>query len=54
MAMENPWLTYEDFVDTLHITPDSPDEISVAMTIIGGCKLNEKDVQCNEIVRMLP
>ena len=53
MAMANPRLTYEDFVDALHITPDSPDEISVAMTIIGR-ELDEKDVQCDEIVRMLP
>jgi len=33
--------------------PDSPDEISVAMTTIGR-ELNKKDVHCDEIVRILP
>jgi DNA (cytosine-5)-methyltransferase 1 len=49
MAMANPRLTYEDFVAALHIVPDSPDEISVALTIIGR-ELGENDIQCDEIV----
>jgi len=47
--MENPRLTYEDFVAALHIVPDSPDSISLALDIIGR-ELDENDIQCDEIV----
>jgi len=49
MAMANPRLTYEDFVTALHIVPDSPDEITLALDIIGR-ELDENDIQCDEIV----
>jgi DNA (cytosine-5)-methyltransferase 1 len=49
MALASPRLTYKDFVSTFHITPDSPDEVSVALTIIGR-ELNENDVQSADIV----
>jgi DNA (cytosine-5)-methyltransferase 1 len=49
MAMANPRLTYEDFVAALRIVPDSPEEVSVAMSIIGR-ELDENDIQCDEIV----
>lgn len=49
MALDSPRLTYEDFVSSLHITPDSPDEVSVALTIIGR-ELNENDLQSADIV----
>jgi hypothetical protein len=39
------------YAGIFHITPDSPDEISVAMTTIGR-ELDKKDVQCDEIVRI--
>ncbi|KAG2124322.1 hypothetical protein BD769DRAFT_1388857 [Suillus cothurnatus] len=42
--LNNPRLTHKNFVSTLHITPDSPDEVSIALTIIGH-ELNENDVQ---------
>ncbi|KAG1798810.1 hypothetical protein EV424DRAFT_1440198 [Suillus variegatus] len=48
MALASPRLTYEDFVSSLHITPDSPDEVSVALTIIGR-ELNENDLQSADI-----
>jgi hypothetical protein len=41
------------YAGIFYITPDSPDEISVAMTTIGR-ELDEQDVQCDKIVRMLP
>jgi DNA (cytosine-5)-methyltransferase 1 len=49
MALASPRLTYKDFVSALHITPDSPDEVSVALTIIGR-ELNENDIQSTDIV----
>ncbi|OJA16031.1 hypothetical protein AZE42_04288 [Rhizopogon vesiculosus] len=48
MAMANPRLTYEGFIAALHIVPDSPDEVSIALTIIER-ELDENDVQCDEI-----
>ncbi|KAG2133739.1 S-adenosyl-L-methionine-dependent methyltransferase [Suillus clintonianus] len=48
MALANPRLTYKDFVSALHITPDSPEEVSVALTIIGR-ELDENDIQCDDI-----
>ncbi|KAG1743398.1 S-adenosyl-L-methionine-dependent methyltransferase [Suillus lakei] len=48
MALANPRLTYKDFVSALHITPDSPDEVSIALTIIGR-ELNENDIQSDDV-----
>ncbi|KAG2063855.1 S-adenosyl-L-methionine-dependent methyltransferase [Suillus decipiens] len=48
MALASPRLTYKDFVSALHITPDSSDDISVALTIIGR-ELNENDIQSADI-----
>jgi hypothetical protein len=41
------------YAGIFYITPDSSDKISVAMTTIGR-ELDRKDVQCDEIVRVLP
>ncbi|KAG0701495.1 hypothetical protein DFH29DRAFT_1000139 [Suillus ampliporus] len=48
MSLANPRLTYEDFISALHVSPDSPNEVSVALTIIGR-ELNENDVQSDDI-----
>ncbi|KAG1724751.1 S-adenosyl-L-methionine-dependent methyltransferase [Suillus paluster] len=48
MSLVNPQLAYEDFVSALHVAPDSPDEVSVALTIIGR-ELDENDIQSDEI-----
>ncbi|KAG2037322.1 S-adenosyl-L-methionine-dependent methyltransferase [Suillus americanus] len=48
MALANPRLTYKDFVSAFHITPDSSDEVSIALTIIGR-ELNENDIQSADI-----
>ncbi|KAG2029571.1 S-adenosyl-L-methionine-dependent methyltransferase, partial [Suillus americanus] len=48
MSMANPQLGYEDFVHSLHITPHSPEEVSVSSIILGR-ELNENDVQCADV-----
>ena len=49
----NPRLTYDTFIKSLEITPESPDSVAIAIKVIGR-SLTESDVQSDNAVRINP
>ncbi|KAF9227783.1 S-adenosyl-L-methionine-dependent methyltransferase [Gyrodon lividus] len=47
-AMSQPRLKYQDFVKSLKVTPESPEEISIALRMIGR-SITEEDLQSDDV-----
>jgi DNA (cytosine-5)-methyltransferase 1 len=50
-SLENPRLTYETFISSLEVTPETPDSVAIAIKVIGR-GLTESDVQSDDVVRI--